>query len=113
MLVIKGSVREDDYSGGLRMQASQIYDIDEAREIYARQLLIRVDKKQAANGFLDALEQTLSPFRDGKCPVILDYTRTDSSARISLGEGWRIRPTDELLHQLQELAGEGKVEVVY
>ncbi|WP_126455535.1 DNA polymerase III subunit alpha [Sulfuriflexus mobilis] len=113
LLVITGSVREDDYSGGLRLQASQIYDIDEAREAYARQLLIRVDAKQAGNGFLDALEQTLTPFRDGRCPVILDYARADSRARISLGEDWRIRPTDELLQQLQELAGEGKVEVLY
>jgi DNA polymerase-3 subunit alpha len=113
LLVIKGTVREDDYSGGLRMQASQIYDIDEAREIYARQLLIRIDTKRAGNDFLDALEQTLTPFRDGQCPVSLDYARGDSSARITLGEAWRIRPTDELLHRLQELAGEGKVEVVY
>jgi DNA polymerase-3 subunit alpha len=113
LLVIKGSVREDDYSGGLRLQASQIYDIDEARENYARQLLIRVDAKRAGNGFLDALEQTLTPFRDGRCPVTLDYARTDSSARISLGESWHIHPTDELLHRLRELAGEDKVEVIY
>lgn len=113
LLVIKGAVRDDDYTGGLRLQASQIYDIDEAREVYARQLLIRVDEKAAGNGFIDALEQTLSPFREGRCPVILDYARADSSARIGLGEEWKIRPTDELLHRLQELAGEGKVEVVY
>ena len=113
LLVIKGNVREDDYSGGLRMQASHIYDIDEAREHYAHQLLIRVDERHAGNGFLDALEQTLTPFRDGQCPVSLDYVRPDSRARISLGADWHIRPTDELLHRLQELAGEGKVEVLY
>lgn len=113
LLVVKGPISEDDYSGGLRLRATQIYDIDQAREIYARQVVIRVDAKMAGNGFLDSLEKVLDPFRDGSCPVSLDYERTDSAARITLGEAWQIHPTDELLHRLRELAGEAAVQVLY
>jgi DNA polymerase-3 subunit alpha len=32
---------------------------------------------------------------------------------MTLGEEWRVHPTDELLHRLRELAGESQVRVVY
>jgi len=113
LLVIKGPVTEDDYSGGLRLRATQIYDIDQARENYSRQLIIRVPADKAGNGFVESLEQVLTPFKNGQCPVCIDYQRADLSTRLLLGEEWRIRPTDELLHQLRKLAGNDQVELIY
>jgi len=113
LLVIKGPVAEDDYSGGLRLRATQIYDIDQARENYSRQLIIRVPAEKAGNGFVESLEQVLTPFKNGQCPVCIDYQRADLSTRLLLGEEWRIRPTDELLLQLRKLAGNEQVELLY
>ena len=113
VLVIKGPITEDDYSGGLRMRATQIYDIDQAREYFARQLLIRVPADKAGNGFIDSLEQLLTPYKNGQCPVCLDYIRPDSSTRMVLGDEWRIRPTDELLLNLRKLAGNEQVDIIY
>lgn len=113
LLVIKGQVAEDDYSGGLRLRATQIYDIDQARENYARQLLISLPEDKAGNGFIDSLEQILAPYKNGQCPVCLDYQRSDASTRLLLGEEWRIRPTDELLYNLRKLLGDGQVKLLY
>ncbi len=113
LLVIKGPVAEDDYSGGLRLRATQIYDIDQARENYSRQLLIRIPAEKAENGFVESLEQVLSPFKNGQCPVCIDYQRADLSTRLLLGEEWRIHPTDECLLQLRKLAGNEQVELLY
>jgi len=113
LLVIKGPVAEDDYSGGLRMRATQIYDIDQARENYARQLLIQLPADKAGNGFIDSLEQVLTPYKNGQCPICLDYQRPDASTRLLLGEEWRIRPTDELLYNLRKLLGDGQVKLLY
>jgi DNA polymerase-3 subunit alpha len=113
VLVIEGVVSVDEYSGSFRMRASQIYDIDAAREVYARQLVIRLGQDIAANGFISRLASTLQPFREGGCPVWLDYRRPDARARIPLGHEWRVRPTDELLHRLKDLAGEDAVRVIY
>jgi len=113
LLVIKGPVTEDDYSGGLRMRATQIYDIDQARENYARQLLIQLSADKAGNGFIDTLEKILSPYKNGQCPVCLDYQRSDASTRLLLGEEWRIRPTDELLYDLRKLLGNEQVKLIY
>jgi len=113
LLVIKGPVAEDDYSGGLRLRATQIYDIDQARENYSRQLVIRVPADKAGNGFVESLEHVLAPFKNGQCPVCIDYQRPDLSTRLLLGEEWRIHPTDELLLQLRKLAGNEQVEILY
>jgi DNA polymerase-3 subunit alpha len=113
VLVIEGLVSVDEYSGSFRMRATRIYDIDAAREVYARQLLIRLGQEVAVNGFLAQLANTLQPFREGDCPVWVDYRRPDARARIPLGAEWRVRPTDELLHRLKDLAGEDAVRVIY
>ncbi len=113
LLVIKGPVAEDDYSGGLRLRATQIYDIDQARENYSRQLIIRIPADKAGNGFVESLERVLTPFKNGQCPVCIDYQRADLSTRLLLGEEWRIHPTDELLLQLRKLAGNEQVELLY
>jgi DNA polymerase-3 subunit alpha len=45
--------------------------------------------------------------------VGIQYSGGTAQAHITLGEEWRVHPTDELLHRLRELAGESQVRVVY
>ena len=113
LIVVEGEVSIDEYSGGYKMSARSIYDIDQAREHFARRLVLQVDEKQAANGFIQNLRNTLSPFLEGGCPVTLDYRRADARAQILLGKDWRVRPTDELLHRLRETVGAERVRVDY
>jgi DNA polymerase-3 subunit alpha len=113
LLVVEGEVSVDDYTGGLKMSANKIYDIDHAREAFARQLVLKVDEKKAANGFIHELAQVLNPYREGHCPVRVDYQRPDACAQIQLGSEWRVRPTDELIRRLDDLTGRGQVRVEY
>ncbi|MGD8546844.1 MAG: OB-fold nucleic acid binding domain-containing protein, partial [Thiohalophilus sp.] len=113
LIVVEGEVSVDEYSGGYKMSARSIYDINQAREHFARKLMLQVDHKHAGNGFINELQHTLSPFREGFCPVVIDYRRDDARAQIVLGEEWRVHPTDELLHRLRETLGEEQVQVVY
>ena len=113
LIVVEGEVSIDEYSGGYKMSARSIYDINQAREHFARKLLLSVDHQKAGNGFVSELQHTLSPFREGFCPVIIDYHRDDARAQIALGETWRVHPTDELLHRLRESLGDDHVKVIY
>ncbi|UCE89975.1 MAG: DNA polymerase III subunit alpha, partial [Pseudomonadota bacterium] len=113
LIVVEGEVSVDEYSGGYRMSARQVYDMDQAREHFAKRLVVAVDQQQAGNGFVSNLAHTLTPFREGFCPVVVRYQGTSASAEVALGSDWRVRPTDELLHRLGELAGAASVEVVY
>jgi DNA polymerase-3 subunit alpha len=113
LLVVEGTVSVDEYSGGFKMSAEEILDIDQAREQYARRLEIGVDGARVGNGFPSSLAQVLEPFREGRCQVCLEYRGGAALAKLLLGPEWRVRPSDLLLHRLREIAGEDKVRVVY
>lgn len=113
LVIVEGDVSVDDYTGGVKMAAQKIYDIDRAREVFAKRLLVTVDRQHAENGFADALFKVLTPYKHGHCPVYLDYTGAGAKARIKLGNEWLVRPTDELIHRLGELADKLQVKVEY
>jgi DNA polymerase-3 subunit alpha len=113
LIVVEGEVSVDDYSGGYKMSARSLYDINQAREHFARKLVLQVDDRKAGNGFVPSLQSTLAPFREGACPVMLDYQASEARAQIALGKEWRVHPTDELLHRLREMVGDDGVRVEY
>ncbi len=110
LLLVEGEVSVDDYSGGYKMSANALYDITAARERFTRGVLLKVHAHEAANGLVDRLREALEPFRDGRCPVYLDYHHPRARARVRLGKAWRITPSDELFHCLSGLAGADGVE---
>jgi DNA polymerase-3 subunit alpha len=113
VLVVQGSLAFDDFSGSMRLNANKIYEIDQARELYARRLVVSVGSQKAGNGFVKSLAAVLGPYCDGSCPVGIQYQNGSAQAHITLGDDWRVHPTDELLHRLRELAGEHQVTVLY
>ncbi|MEW6352930.1 MAG: DNA polymerase III subunit alpha [Pseudomonadota bacterium] len=116
LLVVEGPVSVDDYSGGYKMSAERIYDIDQARAAYAKRLLINVDSGRAGNGFVTDLAEALTPHRNGPCPVWIDYRANgaiNARAQLALGPEWRVRLNDALLQRLRDLAGKERVRIVY
>ncbi|RMG31584.1 MAG: DNA polymerase III subunit alpha, partial [Gammaproteobacteria bacterium] len=113
ILVIRGTLALDDYSGANQLTAEEVLDMVEARAQRARGLVIRLDAHRAANGFARELARVLEPYREGRCPVWLDYRNGRARARLRLGADWRVHPADELLLRLRELAGEDAVAVEY
>jgi len=113
LIVIEGEVSIDDYSGGYKISCRNIYDFDQARENYAKRLEVQLENSETINGFVSELAQTLTPFKEGGCPVVVDYKREDAQAKINLGQAWRVHPTEELLHRLKKLAGSKSVKLIY
>ncbi|HHJ80674.1 MAG TPA: DNA polymerase III, partial [Candidatus Tenderia electrophaga] len=113
VLVVEGTAGIDDYSGNFRMSSDHVYDFDQARERFAKRLEINIDTEQAGNGFVASLGSILKPFNEGACPVWLNYVGPNAKAKLILGNEWQVRPTDELLLRLQDLAGNDKVEMIY
>lgn len=113
LLVVKGTVSLDEYSGGFRMAAEEIYSMAEARAQFARRLVIELDQEaMAASGIVQELKDALNP-RPGRCPVVVSYRRAEAEAEIALGEEWRIDPTDAMIRRLSKIAGDGHVHLIY
>ena len=116
LVIIKGKVSYDDYSGGLRVSADEIYDLQLAREARARSLRLAITEQ---GDTLEKLHLYLNPFRaepENNIPgvvVDLQVDRPDYEYQIRLGEEWRVRLADPMLDQLYEWLGQDSVEISY
>ena len=113
LLVVEGQVSVDEYTGGFKMSAEKLYNIDQARAAFSARLVIDVHADEAGNGFAEELKEILSPATQGKCPVFLRYRGALAEAEIILGDEWRISPTNLLLERLSRFVGEHNVHLVY
>ena len=70
ILVVEGGLRWDDFIDDWRLQAKKIMDVDQAREQYARNLVLRWPAGKHRNGdagkFVAALEHALKPSKGGR-----------------------------------------------
>ena len=113
ILVVDGDIQYDDYAKGLRLNARQLWDIEQARGQFAHCIALDISPEQAANGFLASLAEALKAHRPGPCPIRVQYRNATASAPLWLGDDWRVLPADTLLSRLRQLAGESNVALEY
>jgi DNA polymerase-3 subunit alpha len=113
LLVVEGELGYDDFSDGYRISAERVLGIGEAREQFARRLVLGVRAAQAGNGFIPSLRETLEPFREGNCPVWLEYRSEQATAELCLDQSWRVRPTDELIKRLGRIVDAATIRLEY
>jgi DNA polymerase-3 subunit alpha len=113
ILVLRGTVSRDRMNEGFNLRVNDVYDIDSARDTFARRILITVDARQAGNGFVSSLANALKPHCQGQCPIALDYSNTQANARINLGDDWKVSVNESLLSELKQLAGQDAIRVIY
>lgn len=115
LVIIHGRVSHDERSGGLRISADSIYDLQRAREERARSLNLTL----AANVDAERLRILLNPFRAEPenglpgVPVEVHLQRDGYQCTVRLGEEWRVRMADALLEQLQEWVEPDGLEISY
>ena len=113
LLVVEGRLSFDEFINGWRITAREVIDMDEAREAAVRGLVIRWDAEDVDREFPRRLRETLTPFRDGGCRVMVHYRNGTAQVKVPLGEDWQVRPSNTLLMQLERLVGEGGLRRVY
>ncbi|MEM7293896.1 MAG: OB-fold nucleic acid binding domain-containing protein, partial [Pseudomonadota bacterium] len=113
VLVVSGELGYDDFSGGFRVRAKSLYDLNSARQRFARKLWVKFDADLCANGFLDQMEATLEQYRGGTCQTVIRYRNQGGVADLALGEEWLIKPCSELLEKLDALHDKCVVELTY
>jgi len=113
VLVVDGDVSPDDFNGGYKIRAREIYDLTQARSRFARRLVINLKQSQLKQNGLADLIAALSHYKSGSTPVCFQYDNGQARARIQAGQLWWVNPQDELLANLNQLTGEGSAELVY
>ena len=107
--------QNNDYGEGLSVKADKILDIDEARSLYGRGLFLDLSAGTIPADFNEKLKVLLSPHRQTNLGsrVNIRYGLTEAEATLSLGESWKVNPSDELLGSLKREFGEKRVKIDY
>ena len=71
LLIVQGKVQRDEFSGGLRVTADELYDLAALRARYAARLRLEMNGKARRKQLMDVL----APYRTGHgaCPVLVHY----------------------------------------
>ena len=100
---------DDGQAQGMRIAAEAVHDIAAIRKRYAKSLRL------ACNGGADAarLAEMLTPFRNGSCPIVVEYRNSGIGGELELPEAWRVNLEDPLLARLKDWLAPENVRVVY
>lgn len=113
VLLIEGEVRLDDFSGGYRVQCTRCYSLAQVRQIFGKQLRLRLVAEKNKTADLAHLQKILQPFCGGRCIVVCEYQSATQIAEIQFGQAWQVKLQEPMLTQLRELLGMDAVEIRY
>jgi DNA polymerase III subunit alpha len=109
LLIVEGKIAHDEFSGSIRISAEKVFDLQTARNRYARG--IRITCNGTSSGA--RLREVLAPYREGNCPVQIVYHNQGASCEILLGDAWRVNLSDELIRSLHDWLAPENVQIVY
>jgi DNA polymerase-3 subunit alpha len=118
LLVVQGRAQPDRFSGGLRLNVQQVWDLAGARARFGRYLAVSV------NGTLPPLQDLLRQWPVRRVageqgattlglPVRLCIERAEAKAELDLGADGRFWPSDDALSRWKAVAHEGQAAIVY
>jgi DNA polymerase-3 subunit alpha len=110
--VVIGDCTLDDFSGELSIKAETLLGLDDARNLYASSLLLKLDST-TKNGKLEYLKKALTNFAPGVCPVTIEYANNCARARLRLSDEWRVAISDTLLEQIEADFGVDVAKIEY
>jgi DNA polymerase-3 subunit alpha len=117
VLIVEATAQLNGYSGMLSIIADKIFTMEQAREDYARCLMLEWDSNTLAvntQDFISNLQDVIQPFAGGRCMLVVNYRSATEKASVQLGDSWRVHPTDELMDRLQRVfKQDGAVHVKY
>ncbi|MDB5819748.1 MAG: polymerase subunit alpha, partial [Rhizobacter sp.] len=118
LLIVSGKVQPDRFSGGVRLNVQQVWDLPAARCRFGKYLRVVV------NGSLPPVADVLASSPPRKVStehgdliqglmIRLQLKRAHASGELELGEAARFYPTDTAMAVWRVGAHEGRAEVVY
>ena len=116
--VVIGSVGYDDFNAAYSVNATTILTMTQAREKFSRGLQIKLDRNKVNGNWSDTsitqqLSEVLHTYREGNCPVNIEYNSGKDVSQFVLGEEWNVVPSDDLLTRLDKVFGAEQIQIMY
>jgi DNA polymerase-3 subunit alpha len=113
LVIVEGMLRFDEFSDSWRLSAKRLKALEKAREEHARRLILRWPEGAEPRRCSTRLAEILSPWRGGPCAITVEYRGSGAMGALTLGAEWNVKPTRELIEQLETFVGDSGLRVVY
>ena len=125
LVIVQGKVQNDRFSGGLRLNITQVWDLTAARARFGRYLQLAMAPMAGGQAkTLAELVRTWPPrllqTEQGELTqglplrlLIASLARPSATAELDLGDAGRFWPTDAALARLKSIAAAGQAAIVY
>lgn len=113
VLVVKGKASHDHFSGGIRLSADELFDIEQARGNMARHMQIQLQAEQVNSQVIGNLKSILTPSEQGMCGLGFEYQSLSGACKLDVVDDWRIVPTKLMIEKLETLIGRENFRLIY
>lgn len=113
LIVCQCEVKLDNQNNQLRIRATEIYDFYQARNQYAKQLVLSINTELQPQFNFDQLKTLLSMHERGNLSILIHYQTAQIKTQLRLSSEWNIYPSENLLQILSTLLGKNNIKLVF
>ncbi len=113
LLIVDGKMLYDDFNGGVKVNANQLYSINDIRQMQLNRLELTLNTQKKNENHVKSLLNILQPFTEGQCSVIINAQSNHAQGKLILGKQWMVKPDEQLIKQLQDYFGKDNVFLKY
>jgi DNA polymerase-3 subunit alpha len=113
ILIIKGSLGWDEYTGRVRVRADHVWSFDDYLKQFGAMLNIKIKSEGDSLGWVQDLQSLLLPFKDGNCSIMVEYQNNSVETKLKFGDDWNISLDEKLLQRLSKVSEVLNTSVVY
>jgi DNA polymerase-3 subunit alpha len=103
LVICKGPISVDDFSGGVKMVADDVMPIENWRITAAQALSIRLTPKNFSEDIVAQIGDAFRKARGGHCRVKISYESELGQCELQTANEWVIAPTDVIIQELESL----------
>ena len=113
ILFFGGVISIDEFNSSLSLKASKIFNIEDARQKYSKEIQLLLNGNLSDDKFLQRIIEILEPHRNGNCPLTIKCISNGHIIPFNLDNKWFINPTSSLINNLKDLLGKENIIVKY
>lgn len=113
ILIVSGEVSPDEFTGGLRMGAKDVYSLERVRQNFAHALQIRLTQESIPSNLSQQLQLTLQDFLGGNTRLILELEQDKAWIKLPMGNAWLVKPSDACIDVIKKRFPKAEIQVLY
>ena len=113
IIVVQGQLKYDEQRESNKVVADKVYTIDEARDSFAKRVVLSLCSHAVTADFCGRLQAILRDNANGSCAFTIEYQTEKAMCQIAFPEQWLVMPNDDLIARLKEITSENSVRIDY